>query len=80
VAGLGCSDDELVHDSAGGVDVVVFGALGEQSDLFHGDGGAGEGKQGHGSGDFDGGGGTEACAERHVAGEVEVEGWGLDAA
>ena len=31
VAGVG--DDELVHDAAGGVDEVVFGALAEQGDL-----------------------------------------------
>ncbi len=33
VAGVGGGDDELVHDAAGGVDVVVFGALAEEGDF-----------------------------------------------
>jgi hypothetical protein len=78
VAGLGGGDDELVHDAAGGVDVVVFGALGEEGDVFEGEGGAGEGEHGHGAGDFDGGGRTETSSEGDVAGEVQVEGWRLD--
>ena len=42
VAGFGGGDDELVHDATGGVDVVVFGALGEEGDVFDGEFGAGE--------------------------------------
>ncbi len=80
VAGFGGGDDELVHDAAGGVDVVVLGAAGEDGDVFDGEGGAGEGEHGHGAGDFDGGGGAEACAEGDVAGEMQVEGGRLDAA
>ena len=80
VAGLGGGDDELVHDAAGGVDVVVFGALGEEGDLLDGERCSGEGEHGHGAGDFDGGGGAEAGAEGDVAGEVEIEGRGFDAA
>jgi hypothetical protein len=78
VAGVGRGDDELVHDAAGGVNVVVFGALAEEGDLGGGEGKVREGEEGHGGGDFHRGRRAKAGAEGDVAGEVELEGGDVD--
>ena len=52
MAGLGCGDDELVHDAAGRVYVNVFCAATKSSNLLLGQGYAGVGEDCHGGGDF----------------------------
>ncbi len=80
VAGHGCGDDELIHDAAGGFNIFVFGALTEHGDLLDGQVHASVCQHGHCAGDFHGGGGAYACGEGYVAGDVKVEGGGLDSA
>jgi len=79
MTGLGGGDDELVHDAAGGVDILIFGALAETGDLFNRERGVGVCEEGHCGGDFNRGGGAKAGAEGNIAAKIEGEGRWFDA-
>jgi len=80
VASLSGGDDELVHDAAGGVDVVVLREFAEHCDLFEWQGGVGVGQYGDRGGDLHRGRGAKACAEGDIAMNLKMEGRWCDTA
>ena len=64
--------DELVHDATARADKFVFGFLAKQRQLCAIGSAAALAQQSKTDRDFDGGRGTQACAERHVTADQKI--------